>query len=106
MTTIKTVGVALLLAAGGPPLGAAESSGKEDVVRADQVPAPARASLQQQAGKHRIHEFTRDTDANGAATYSVRYHTATSGDTEVEVAPNGDLLGIYRHLEEPEGSGP
>jgi hypothetical protein len=104
--TTKTVVMSLLLAAASPLLVAAGPSAKEEIVPSEQIPDAARQSLQAKAGKHPIHYFTKRTNEYGAVTYDARFHTLTTGDTEVQVTPAGSIVGVYRRLGEPEGSGP
>ena len=100
------VAVVSLLVAAGPVAAAAGTPAQTEIVTADEIPAAARQTLQAKAGKHRIHEYERNTYRSGAVSYDVRFHTLTTGDTEVEVSPRGNVVGVYRRLEEPVGSGP
>ena len=105
MNMKAATGLALVWLA-APLAQAMEPPAQEAVVSSTEIPSPALKTLDAQAGKHRIHEFTKRTFPSGAATYTVRFHTVSTGDTQVEVSPKGTVVGVYRRLEEPEGSGP
>lgn len=105
MTTKAAAAIALLFAA-PPVVQATEPHAKEQAVSSNQIPAPALKTLDAQAGKNRIHGYTERTFPSGGVTYLARYHTLTTGDTQVEVTPRGNVVGVYRRLEEPIGSGP
>jgi hypothetical protein len=105
MNTKAATALALVWLA-APLAQAMEPPAQEAVVSSTQIPSPALKTLDAKAGKNRIHQFTKRTFPSGAATYTVRYHTLTTGDTEVEVTPKGNVVGEYRRLEEPEGTGP
>jgi hypothetical protein len=94
----------LMLAA--PVAQATEPRAHEQAVSPDQIPAPALKTLDANAGKNKIHGFTERTFPSGGQTFLVRYHTLTTGDTQVEVTPKGNVVGIYRKLDEPIGTGP
>jgi hypothetical protein len=105
MTTRSAAAVAFLFLA--PPVAqAAEPRAEEQPVAPSQIPAPALQTLDSNAGTHRVHGYTERTFPSGGQTYLVRYHTLTTGDTQVEVTSKGNVVGIYRRLEEPSGTGP
>lgn len=105
MNTKAAVASSLLFLA-APAAHATEPRAHERIVSSSQIPRPALHTLDAQAGRHRIHEYTSRSFPSGGETYLARYHTLTTGDTEVEVTPAGTIVGIYRRLEEPVGTGP
>ncbi len=98
-----------LLGTGFPLLAheksAVDATSQQTIDRA-QVPPAALHVLESEAAGHPIKAFIERTFPDGTKSYEVRFKSTTEGLTEVEVAPEGYILGHFNRLDQPIGTGP
>src|SRR5262245_32063077 len=72
----------------------------------DALPQAARSTIEAEAKQHPIKKLVEDTGPDGSVSYEATYKSLIDGKTQVDVAPDGALVGKYTKLDEPSGDGP
>jgi hypothetical protein len=70
-------------------------------VTINEVPAPARDTIERVAKGHPIHQLAAVCSADGSMSYQARVHVYP---VDIQVAPNGEILGKWKAG--PSGTGP